>query len=154
MSAPRPIVLVTGGRDYLDRARVWAELDALNPGLVVEGGADGADRHAREWCHARGVRLLTVPALWTAHGPSAGPTRNRDMVEMARRIGCRLCLAFPGGAGTADCARRAEAAGLEVRHIRDELRARAEADPLIRRLASAVGGAVDHVEPMPLGVRS
>lgn len=41
-----------------------------------------------------------------------------DIVERLRaRSEATLCIAFPGGAGTADMVRRAEAAGLEVKRI-------------------------------------
>jgi sugar phosphate isomerase/epimerase len=147
---PRPIALITGSRTYPNATHVWQVLDEINPGLVIQGGAEGADRHAREWCHARGVRLLTVPALWTAHGPKAGPLRNRDMVEMARRIGCRLVVAFPGGSGTADCVAKARAAGFEVREEPDPLRSRAESNPTVRRLLTVTQGVIEAVEPSPL----
>ena len=129
MSA-RPIVLVTGGRSYTDRERVFAELDAIGPGLVIEGGCRhrggtrggvpvivGADFYAYEWGHARGVHVLTIEALWAAKGDRAGPLRNSVMLRVASLVGCSLVLAFPGGKGTADCVAKARAAGLEVREV-------------------------------------
>lgn len=110
------VVLVTGGRDYDDRKRVAAELSSLAPGLVLHGGALGADHLASEWAERNGVHAASVPALWKAHGKAAGPKRNAVLVEMCRRLGGSV-LAFPGGNGTADCVRRAKAAGLTVREV-------------------------------------
>lgn len=110
-------VLVTGGRDYADQARVWDVLDELLPVcedfMVIQGGATGADSHARAWCEDRGVIYAEVPAehLWPHLGKAAGPIRNEAMVS----LGPDLVLAFPGGKGTDNCVRTARLAGVEVR---------------------------------------
>jgi len=141
------IVLVTGGRDYADRARMFAELDRINTGapvtLVVHGACGlsrtgvtisgdlrGADRWADEWSWSRGGAPLAVVAEWQVRRPdggwqqnlSAGPERNARMVRHVRAmvigLGAQaLCLAFSGGSGTADCVRRARAAGIRVLEI-------------------------------------
>lgn len=112
----KPIVLVTGGRDYHDRDHAFAALDEIGPGLLIEGGARGADRLAAEWAKARGVHALRVEALWGSYGKAAGSRRNAVMIEVCRRLGGSV-VAFPGGSGTADCVRRAAAAGLDVRRV-------------------------------------
>lgn len=108
------MVLVTGGRGYRDRARVWEELDRLDQldgvAQVIEGGASGADRWARYWAERHMVDCVTEPAMWHRYGRSAGPRRNKKMVDMQPDV----VLAFPGGVGTTDCVRRAEDAGLKV----------------------------------------
>lgn len=110
-------VLVTGGRDFTDRAMLYAALDAfhaLDPiGCIIEGGANGADALARAWALARGVFCMTVRANWTDLGASAGPRRNQKMVDMKPA----LVVAFPGGDGTDDCCRRAERARIPVSHV-------------------------------------
>lgn len=117
-------VLVTGGRDYRDRDRVFAELDARYRAarrdfVVIQGGATGADALAREWAYVRGaegwhLRMLNFPADWTKHGRAAGPLRNAQMIAEGLPD---LVLAFPGGRGTADMVRKAMAAGIEVRKV-------------------------------------
>lgn len=108
------IVLVTGGRAYADRVRLFAVLDQWAPTLVLHGRCPrGADDMAREWTQVRGVHEAGVRALWRKHGKAAGPKRNAVLVEMCRRLGGTV-LAFPGGSGTADCVRRARALGLPV----------------------------------------
>lgn len=120
-------VLVTGGRDYADRTRVFAELNKLLRlhGLftVVHGDCEtGADSFAHAWVEAsksigRDIGERRFPADWYPMGrldKSAGPRRNQEMVE----FGADLCLAFPGGRGTADCVRRARKAGIPVVEVR------------------------------------
>lgn len=52
-------VLVTGGRDYSDRATVFRELDKLHAELtictLIHGAATGADSLADAWSKSRGV---------------------------------------------------------------------------------------------------
>lgn len=99
-------VIVTGGRDFEDKEMVARSLSALNPTLVVEGGARGADRLAREWAKANNVPFETVEADWSKFGKMAGHKRNRQMLELHPEA---TVLAFPGGRGTANCVAQAEA---------------------------------------------
>ena len=106
-------LLVTGGRDYADRAHVWATLDAIHaaaPITVLVHGAcpAGADRHAAEWATVRDVQQEPHPADWRRFGRAAGPVRNQEMAD----DGADVFVAFEGGTGTADMIRRAEAAGI------------------------------------------
>ena len=81
---------------------------------VIQGGAPGADRWAREWVHQQSpgqeVTLVSVPADWEKWDTAAGPKRNQMMLDQKPDI----ILAFPGGRGTADMIARAEQAGVEV----------------------------------------
>jgi len=134
--SPRAIVLVTGGRDYGDAGAVDRALREAAPGLIVEGGHRvydaytgkprrdiSADALADAWGKDNGVHVLRIDALWAAHHFGAGPKRNAVMVELVRRLAASgagpeaLVLAFPGGTGTADCVKRARAAGLNVREV-------------------------------------
>ena len=136
-------ILVTGGRDYADTARVEVELRAavearfgsgVDPGRVVlvHGDASGLDRLAAAAARRLGFQVEPHPAAWTDpcratcsphhrrrrqdgtdYCPAAGVYRNAEMVE----LGCDLALVFPGGSGTADCARRIRAAGFPVQEV-------------------------------------
>jgi hypothetical protein len=101
-------VLVTGGRDYHDIKTIAAWLDGIHDDFqirqVIEGGADGADRHAREWALRHGVKVITYVADWETYGRAAGVRRNTRMLEESEPD---LVLAFPGGRGTADMVRKA-----------------------------------------------
>jgi predicted Rossmann-fold nucleotide-binding protein len=119
-------VLVCGGRTYYDRVKVFSVLNDLlkqhGSLTVIEGGTNGADALAREWCmrarrskELRGyLELIEVPADWKAHGKAAGPMRNEAMIEHHKPD---LVVAFPGGKGTADCVARARKAGIEVMEV-------------------------------------
>lgn len=111
-------MLVCGGRGFNDRRAVFGELDRVTRNmdleLVISGGAAGADTLAAEWAEANGVPLRVFPADWPRHGRAAGPIRNQRMLDEGRPD---LVLAFPGGAGTADMARRASSAGVAVRSV-------------------------------------
>lgn len=115
-------VLVCGGRDYNDQARAFAVLDGIARQLGVEGfllriltgGATGADTLGMEWARLRKVPAVSVAAEWKKHGRKAGPLRNQRMLD---EFPVTMVVAFPGGPGTADMVRRADAARIEVRRV-------------------------------------
>jgi predicted Rossmann-fold nucleotide-binding protein len=96
-------ILVCGGRDYKNVSAVRHALTALhakNPiTLIIEGGAPGADRLAREWAEANNVPVQTFEADWKRFGRRAGPLRNKRMLDEGKPDGV---VAFPGGTGTAN----------------------------------------------------
>jgi len=106
-------VLVCGGREYDD----WQHLaETLYPlltahGVLIQGGAKGADFLARVFAKWRGVPVKEYRANWERHGKAAGGIRNQLMLDDAKPD---LVVAFPGGRGTADMVRRAERAGVPV----------------------------------------
>lgn len=112
-------VIVCGGRDFADRELIartlYQALDvrSTDQTVVVHGAARGADRLAAEIAENWGLATEAHPADWKAHGKGAGPVRNEEMA----RLGADLCIAFPGGAGTADMVRRAEAHGIPVMRV-------------------------------------
>ena len=107
-------LLVTGGRNYDDEAAVYYALDALHAKrpitLLIEGGADGADKRCKAWAEMHGITVHTESANWKAHGRRAGPMRNAKMLTLVPDG----VLALPGGIGTADMCKQALAAGLKV----------------------------------------
>lgn len=109
------ILVVCGGRDFADRAWLFAALDAAHAkrpiSKLVQGCCPtGADAFAAEWAQARGVPCIGFEANWREFGASAGPRRNQQMLE----YGIDGLAAFPGGRGTADMVRRARGAGVTV----------------------------------------
>lgn len=112
-------ILVCGGRDYDNAERVFAELkgaaETRGPiSAVIHGGATGADSAAAFWCGMVGCRQLTFKPEWRAKGRAAGPIRNQAMIDEGKPD---LVIAFPGGRGTADMVKRAEAAGIEILRV-------------------------------------
>ena len=128
------IVIVTGGRFYAGTGLV-AELARMHAetqiGLLIVGGATGADTLALRWAldaqerdSVNGLGLPVVEVVradWNRFGRPAGPRRNAEMVALAqarRGVGeSVLCIAAPGNRGTADCMSKAVAAGFEVRRV-------------------------------------
>lgn len=110
-------VLVCGGREF-GKGNLIETLDFVDEvlrsiprtAILVHGDARGADRIASRLWRNRGLQDEPHPADWAKNGRSAGPIRNQEMLD----TGIDLVIAFPGGAGTADCVRRARRAGIKV----------------------------------------
>lgn len=135
------LIVVTGGRDFADFHLVGTVLDAFGakePITIVVTGAcgvsaadfnldpsiefarkkmRGVDGFADRWAKARNAQTTHFFADWDADGAAAGPRRNGRMLKWAKERGCRGVIAFPGGAGTADCVRQALAMGLKVARV-------------------------------------
>jgi hypothetical protein len=93
--------IVCGGRKFDDAEAVHKALSRLHAKVeiveIAEGGAKGADRHARKWAESHGIPVQTFPADWERYGVRAGPIRNADMLAQFKPDGV---VAFPGGPGT------------------------------------------------------
>lgn len=104
--------LICGGRNFDDRAMFDAVMsDLLNlygcPSRIIHGAARGADSLAAAWADRMAIDCQPFPADWRAHGKKAGPIRNQQMLDEGKP---HAVVAFPGGRGTADMVRRANAA--------------------------------------------
>ena len=122
-------VIVTGSRNLRipEIGDLLAALDAEHArdpiATIVQGGATGADTTARWWANKRGLQCETYKAAWGQYGLRAGPMRNTMMVA----DGADLVIAAPGGKGTADCVKKARAAGIAVLDLADKAEAGGEA---------------------------
>ena len=124
-------VVVTGGRKYRDRKRVYQDLDDADQyepiDVIIEGEADGLDKIAKQWAIDRGVPYHEFAAAWddidrpgavikrTRNGrlydAAAGAIRNQKMIDIGEPD---VCCAWPGRSGTEDMMKRCKAAGLPV----------------------------------------
>lgn len=116
-------VLVTGGRDYRNARTILNVLSILHAetpiDTIIHGGAGGcdldglygADVIAQDIAEQLGIDTQVYVPDWKAHGKKAGPIRNQLMLDDGKP---NLVVAFPGGKGTADMVRRANAAGVMV----------------------------------------
>lgn len=111
------IVLVCGGRDYIEFEREYDVLDAIHAEtpitLLIHGAASGADSIAARWAQMRGITEEGHPADWMKYDHRAGPIRNEAM--LARNPD--LVVAFPGGKGTAHMVRIAKKKGTKVLEV-------------------------------------
>lgn len=113
------IVCVTGGRTYDNYPFVCACLDAVHKieptTLLIHGGCQvwdknlrrfvdsGADWQADQWAVLSNVKRRVFKAHWGEFGREAGPIRNEEMADfLAEQTERTLCVAFEGGAGTAN----------------------------------------------------
>ena len=109
-------LLVCGSRGWTDKEVIREEILAIGPSVIIEGGARGADRIAKEIAIELGIDVMEYPAEWNKDGRGAGPIRNQQMLDEAYP---NLVLAFPlpDSKGTWDMIRRAKAARVEVKII-------------------------------------
>jgi hypothetical protein len=132
-TTPRPILVITGGRDREPRLTELGQLAEIikrrQATKVRDGDCRGTDRSVRAWLKARQlVDLDPWPADTAIYGPwpGAGPKRNGAMLDGDRvadlfgagaRPPADMLVAFAGGSGTADCTTRALERGLPVEWI-------------------------------------
>lgn len=111
-----PVVLVCGSRSWSQRGPILKRLRELDPKVVIDGGAAGADRHARQVAAELGLHSATVHARWDFYGKAAGPLRNKAMLQLRPD----LVLAFWDGEskGTANMLLLAERAGVPMEVVR------------------------------------
>jgi ribA/ribD-fused uncharacterized protein len=116
-----PVVLVCGGRDYANAARMDEMLSQIpKPFVLRHGAARGADTLAGAWATRVGVFVEPYPAPWRLYDSPgkniAGFIRNAAMIRGPR---IARCIAFPGGNGTADMVKSCEKAGIPVTLVGD-----------------------------------
>ncbi len=119
MSEAPIIFAVTGGRDYINKKKVWDKLDKFwlkyRFNFLLHGGASGVDSFADSWCDTKpGVQSLCARAHWSRDNKAAGPIRNG---MMGRLMPLRL-VAFPGGNGTAHMRQVAERLGIKIINVK------------------------------------
>lgn len=117
------VILVTGSR-YVSSGHAKAallqailklrgQLEGPIMPVIVQGGAEGIDRLARELAHEEGWDLVTFEANWEGRGRSAGHVRNRAMLQYMRPF---AVVAYPitSSRGTKDMVRLAWKEGVDV----------------------------------------
>ncbi|QIG65720.1 DprA-like DNA processing protein [Ochrobactrum phage vB_OspM_OC] len=108
-------VLICGGRDYADAAKVYDILDYIHKkvgiDVLISGAARGADMIGINWAEERGVRCLKFPANWKKYNKAAGFIRNKQMAECEPDI----CVAFSGGSGTNNMIKLCEQYGIKYK---------------------------------------
>lgn len=117
-------ILVCGSRTWRDATiierhmKVAAAHHHLHPIVIIHGAAAGADTIAESVALDHGWEIVSKPAEWEKHGRSAGPIRNREMLDLKPDL--VLAFATPSLArstGTRDCVTEARKRGIPVRLI-------------------------------------
>lgn len=81
--------------------------------IILSGHCTGVDRMAERYAEENGFQVEVFPAEWDKYGKSAGPRRNKTMVEAAD-----FAIAFAGGGnGTKSLISLAKAKGIPVKII-------------------------------------
>ena len=109
-------IAVVGSREFTDMTAVRTYVETLPLDVtVVSGGARGVDTAAVEAAKERGMKTEIVWADWDKYGRSAGPIRNKLMIESVDEV-----TAFWDGAskGTSNAIQNAEKLGKKVTVIR------------------------------------
>lgn len=109
-------ILICGGRDFNNQELFDYAIEQVSPWLhdyfvVIQGGARGADRMAKQWAKRFGYPMIEMEAPWDTLGKKAGIVRNAWMLEFTMPD---LVIAFPGGTGTRNMKDIARAAGIDV----------------------------------------
>ena len=110
--APPVVLMVTGGREYRDRAFIHAAMDTVRErhggDVLIHGGARGVDTLAGEWARERGLETRVFEPDYRER--RAPLRRNIRMLEQRPDH----VVVFPGGSGTAFTKRHAVQRGLNV----------------------------------------
>ena len=115
-------ILVCGGRRYHNSILIWDILDQIHHKfkitVLINGGAQGADLHARNWARQYAdIEIALYYAQWEKYGRSAGYIRNKQMLDQGQP---EIVLAFPGGPGTKNMVDIGQKAGVLVFEIDDD----------------------------------
>jgi hypothetical protein len=113
-------VIVCGSSRFQDKRHLFEVLDALHAQTpimsIINGGARGADLLASQWASERAVPLIRYRAAVGLAG------RRQAFIELNAQMLCEqrpdLIVAFPGGEVSADLIAQAQAAGINVLHVR------------------------------------
>ena len=93
-------VLICGGVVFNDETLFTETLDSVidkENTIIVSGGAKGADSLAEKYAAANGIEIKVFPAEWNKYGRSAGPIRNKKMLDYISDDAGSLVIAFWNG---------------------------------------------------------
>jgi hypothetical protein len=108
-------ILVTGSREWYNRAIIYRELIKYpKSSIVIQGVARGADSIARDIALRLGMQVLDFPAEWNKYNKSAGPIRNRQMLDQKPDLVLAFHENIEESKGTKDCVNEATKRGIPV----------------------------------------
>lgn len=108
-------LLVCGDRNWTNYSKILKEIKELQPTVIIEGAARGADSMAAMAARRLRIPLEEYPAKWNTYGRGAGPIRNKQMLDEGKPD---MILAFHSNLaeskGTRDMVERGRKAGIPV----------------------------------------
>lgn len=115
------VVAVVGSRTIPAKHfdTLCAILDPLTPSKIVSGGARGADYLGEKYANAREIPLVKYMPDWGKWGKSAGPRRNKLIVEDADEVVALWDGESPGTKNSIDLALKAGKLFAVIRVERD-----------------------------------
>lgn len=111
-------IVVAGGRDFNNTDLVEYAFKQIGIGpndTVVHGACRGADLLCATIAKLYGAKTEAHPADWKRYGKSAGPVRNREMLQS----GVDMLIAFPGGRGTFNAVMTAKSLDVPIWDLRE-----------------------------------
>lgn len=114
-------VLACGDRNWTSWVMVKARLSKLPPDtVIVHGAARGADTIAGEVAKSLGMAVDVYPAEWGKFGRSAGPIRNRQMLNTSPDMVIAFHNNIAESKGTKDCVTEARRRGIPTEVVSDK----------------------------------
>lgn len=110
-------VLFTGDRWWVGWRSIAARLDLLDPeeDEIIVGDARGVDTIARSLAKQKGFKINGPhKADWDKYGRSAGPIRNRVMLDLKPDLVIAFHPNLGSSKGTKDCVEEAKKRGITV----------------------------------------
>jgi len=107
------MILVCGDREWEDREAIKVTLKAFCDGIawLINGGCVGVDTIAAEEGKKLGMGVITFDPPWKKLGLSAGPIRNRMMLDLKPGIVIGFHDEISVSKGTKDCLDEADRRG-------------------------------------------
>ena len=77
---------VIGSRKFTDYELLINRLSDYSISQIISGGAQGADTLAADYACTHGIPLLEIRPDWSRYGRSAGPIRNKEIINKADKV--------------------------------------------------------------------
>lgn len=114
-------ILVCGDRNWRNVFRILEVLSSWpKDSIIIEGGARGADTLARVVADKLNLEWIEVKADWQIYGKSAGPRRNRKMLDLDPDVVIGFHNDISSSKGTRDTLNEAVRRGIMTFLITDD----------------------------------
>lgn len=111
------MIVVSGSRHINNYALLLQAIEesGFMPSAIVHGNASGVDALASRYAKQNSLQEIKFPADWSTHGKAAGPRRNSEMIDYAKKHNAYFIAIWDGKSrGTFDCLKKAYAAHLPI----------------------------------------